>query len=361
MGFTKGTGFMMKNNIVIKIALCFLLLAAVSLAGVTYQLLLLKQKQSATVERYLLQSAHLISSEINHWVDKNLQHSIMLTKMADITSMQPERQAPLLATAREVLEWMSVIFVMDVDGEAIARSDDKRFRNYSDRDYVKQVQSGQEIGQQIFIGKAKPIPLQCFAFPIKNPQLVGILTQCSLLENIALVVNQQRTGATGIAFLVDEKNRLMAHGNARDFTAKLQDFSEHPALQEAMEPDVVHVIAAEGKDRVVVVNDVGMGWKLVVQQDYDEAYSDYLSLYVWWQYTVVAVLSLVVLLIIFLRAHIVLPLRKITASADQFSQGRFSNAIEATDRGDEIGTAAKAVERLGMSIRLALKRLKSSS
>lgn len=352
---------MVKVNIVTKIALSLLLLASVSLVGVTYQLFLVKEKQSIAVERYLLQHAELISSEINHWVDKNLQHSILLTKTTDITSMDSERQASLLVTAREILDWVSVIFVMDVNGESIARSDGKQFRNYSDRDYVKQVQSGSDVGQQIFIGKAKPIPLQCFAFPINNPQLVGILTQCSLLEDIALAVTQQRAGTTGIAFLVDDHNRLMAHGNARDFTAKLQDFSEHPALQEAMKPDVVHVIAAEGKDRVVVVRDVGMGWRLVVQQDYNEAYSHYLSFKKGWQYTVGAVLFLVVAITVFLRAHLVVPLRNITVSAEQFSQGRFTDSVSYTDRDDEIGGMANVVERLGMSIRLALKRLKSSS
>ena len=352
---------MAKMNIVTKIVLCLLLLASVSLAGVTYQLFLVKQKQSVAVERYLLQGAYLISSEINHWVDKNLQHSILLTKTTDITSMDPLRQAPLLATAREILDWVSVIFVMDVNGESIARSDDKQFRNYSDRDYVKQVQAGSDVGQQIFIGKAKPIPLQCFAFPIKNPQLVGILTQCSLLEDIALAVTQQRAGETGVAFLVDDKNRLMAHGNARDFTAKLQDFSEHPALQTLTETNVVHVIAAEGKDRVVVVSDVGMGWKLIVQQDYDEVYSHYVSLKKGWQYTVAAVLFLIVSITFFLRAHLVVPLRKIIVSAEQFSQGRFTDSVGYTDRDDEVGGMAKVVERLGMSIRMALKRLKSSS
>jgi methyl-accepting chemotaxis protein len=54
-------------------------------------------------------------------------------------------------------------------------------------------------------------------------------------------------------------------------------------------------------------------------------------------------------------------LRKIAAAADEFSQGRFSSDIEAIHRADEVGAAAKAVERLGISIRLALKRLKSYS
>ena len=86
------------------------------------------------------------------------------------------------------------------------------------------------MGQQVLIGKAKPVPLHCFAVPIKNPELVGILTQCSTLTDISDFVVGQRIGLTGIAFLVDEKNRLIAHGNVEDLTAKLQDFSDHPVI-----------------------------------------------------------------------------------------------------------------------------------
>jgi methyl-accepting chemotaxis protein len=324
-----------------------------------YQLHILEKKQPKIVENNLLKTSRFIASEVDNWMDKNLRSSKMLTKIAGVKEMDPVRQVPALVAATETLEWASIIFIADTDGNAIARSDGKKLRNYSDREYVKQILAGDSTGQQVLIGKAKPIPLQCFAVPIKNPELVGILTQCSTLTDISDFVVNQRIGLTGLAFLVDDKDRLIAHGNVQDLTAKLQDFSDHPALRTSSFNDNVRVINVDGKDRVFVVADVGLNWKLVVQQDYDEAYADYLELKTLSQYIMIIAIVLVLLISMLISANLASPIKKLTEAANNYSKGRFGEGITYTDRNDEIGELAKAVERMGVSIRLALKRLKT--
>ncbi len=333
--------------------------ASISFVGMFYQLHILEQKQPKIVENNLLKTSQLIASEVDNWMDKNLRSSKMLTKIDGVKEMDPKRQVPALVAATETLEWASIIFIANTKGDAIARSDGKKLRNYSDREYVKQILAGDQVGQQVLIGKAKPVPLQCFAVPIKDPELVGILTQCSTLTDISDFVVNQRIGLTGIAFLVDDKNRLIAHGNVQDLTAKLQDFSNHPALSSAN--NQVRVVDVDGKKRVFVVKDVGLNWKLVVQQDYEEAYSDYLELKELSQYIIIVAIVLVLLISLLISANLASPIKKLTESANNFSKGRFGESIGYTDRNDEIGELAKAIERMGVSIRLALKRLKSSS
>ncbi|PID72416.1 MAG: hypothetical protein CSB34_02365 [Desulfobulbus propionicus] len=52
------------------------------------------------------------------------------------------------------------------------------------------------------------------------------------------------------------------------------------------------------------------------------------------------------------------PLVKLTESADKISLGELNVTIDGTERNDEIGLIAKAIERLGVSISLAIKKLK---
>jgi methyl-accepting chemotaxis protein len=55
---------------------------------------------------------------------------------------------------------------------------------------------------------------------------------------------------------------------------------------------------------------------------------------------------------------IVKPVRELTTVADQFSRGRMDLTIPYIERGDEIGKLANALDRLGMSIKVAIRRLK---
>ncbi|PID74611.1 MAG: hypothetical protein CSB28_02345 [Desulfobacterales bacterium] len=52
------------------------------------------------------------------------------------------------------------------------------------------------------------------------------------------------------------------------------------------------------------------------------------------------------------------PLLKLTESADKISLGELDVKIEGTKRNDEIGLTARAIERLGVSVSLAIKKLK---
>ncbi|MBU1565183.1 MAG: cache domain-containing protein [Proteobacteria bacterium] len=55
---------------------------------------------------------------------------------------------------------------------------------------------------------------------------------------------------------------------------------------------------------------------------------------------------------------IVKPVRELTIVADQFSRGRMDLTIPYIERADEIGKLANALDRLGMSIKVAIRRLK---
>ena len=51
------------------------------------------------------------------------------------------------------------------------------------------------------------------------------------------------------------------------------------------------------------------------------------------------------------------PLLRLTTIAEDMSRGHFDHEIPGTDRGDEIGALARAVERMTRSLRLAMERI----
>jgi methyl-accepting chemotaxis protein len=342
-----------------KILLNCLLIAVIPLAGFFYQVYQNASEQQVVVDQRLLQTSNVIAGEVDNWVDKNLRSSNLLASIDAFRNMNAEAQVPLLIAAQNNLEWVSLIFVTDVNGDAVSRSDGKALRNYSDREYFQQVIAGNSIGQQVLIGKLNPVPLHCFAIPIDKVvgQMVGVITQCSTLLSISNYVTDTKIGSTGYAFLVDEKKRLIAHGESSGkLVGNLQDFSAHPALKLAGKS--VATLDYEGKDRVFVTRAVGPGWTLVVQQDYTEAYSAYLAAR--FNAAILAgVTILITLLLSFLISYnISSPVKKLTEIADAFSKGIFMDDIAGQDRKDELGDLAKAIARMSKTIQIAIGRLR---
>lgn len=350
---------MLRFKIFPKVLLNCVLIAAIPLAGFIYQIDINEQEQRQEVEQRLLQSARLIGGEVDNWVDKNIRNSRFVASLEPFKTMDAAAQVPTLKAARENLEWVSLIFVKDLNGDAVARSDGKKLRNYSDREYFKQVISGEEIGEQVLIGKAKPVPLHCFALPVKNDasSMVGVITQCSTLLAISDIVTATNIGQTGFAFLMDDQGRLIAHGEeSGQLVGQLQDFSSHPAF--SLDNEAVVTTEHDGKDRVFISRSVGPGWKLVVQQDYDEAYGSYLEAKQ--NATILAAITIAVtLLLSFLISYTIsTPVKKLTEVADAYSKGIFVENIVGTDRNDELGDLARALSRMAKTIQMAISRLR---
>jgi methyl-accepting chemotaxis protein len=81
--------------------------------------------------------------------------------------------------------------------------------------------------------------------------------------------------------------------------------------------------------------------------------------YLWRLYLVVgnAFLVIVIPLVAWLTLSIIRPLRELTAVAESYSQGQLDLKVPCAGRRDEIGSLARALGRLGLSMRSAMERL----
>lgn len=261
-------------NIFKKLFLGFVIVPIIPIITLLYFTQSAQSDREKVVQDELINSANLIGENIDNWVDRNIHISRVVSQTEDIRSMLPERQKPLLVNMKRNSEAITAVRVDDANGQAITRSDDKKLKNYADRQYFQQVKYGESIGQQVIFGKTQQKPLLCLTVPIDNSgSFVGALSQCSTLDDISKGVTNLQIGQSGFAFLVDGSDKLIAYGGTdKSLTGKLEDMSNHPALL-SKATEGTYSFQSAGKDIVAYRKPVGLGWTLVMQQDYKEAFA----------------------------------------------------------------------------------------
>lgn len=344
-----------------KILFIMLLVASIPLAVNWYTSNLNNvDRISRNVDQRLQDRADALGTFVDGWVEMNVR---MLRQNADlpaIRSLDPARQKPVLEAMASHYDWSYLAFTIDTDGMNVARSDDQALKDYRDRIYVKQVVAGRDLGQQVLIGKTSGKPSLVLSAPIRNPgqqRPTGVLALAMTLSAISERVASARIGETGFAFLIDDFGRVIAHPN-EEFTSTRQDFSRHPAYLQMSPGQQTRVSFVEDNKQVVgFVTPIQQGWSLIVQQDYDEAFGEINRSNR--QALILFVITLLLALLVawFVSRQLANPIRRLTRVADEISRGDFSTEIKDVRRSDELGELARAVERLGISVKLATERL----
>jgi len=95
----------------------------------------------------------------------------------------------------------------------------------------------------------------------------------------------------------------------------------------------------------------------VAQQDYDEAYQPLTEA----NTNALILLGITILFVLvasyLLAGALTRPIRRLTQISDGISRGNLAAAIAEVRRSDEIGSLARAIERLRASVKLAVDRL----
>lgn len=300
-----------------------------------------------------------LTTHVNDWVAMNVRALRQNASLPGMASMDGARQTPILKSMLGEYEWSYLVFTIRPDGSNAARSDGKGLLDYADRSYFKEVMAGAPLGKQVLISKTTGKPSLILAVPIYTVEktIAGVLAMGVSIADLSQYVAGVRIGRTGYAFLLDENGKVAAH-QREEFANTAADFAGHPAFSRSGTPQRKLVFVEDGRKVVAHAQRTEQGWTLIAQQDYDEAYAllaktnrDAAAL------LLVAALAAVVLAYISSQ-RLVQPLRQLTAVADEISRGRMTVAVTGTDRRDEIGALAQAIERMSVSIRMALERLR---
>lgn len=319
-----------------------------------------RQDWTTNILQNLINNTASLSRSVDEWTAMNLRVLQQNGVTPAMLSMESEQQDPVLKTMADSYEWVYLAFTVLPNGQNLGRSDGKPQTFYGDRDYFKQVLGGKALGQQVLLGKTSGKPAFILAKPItgEGAKTLGVIAIAMSLEDLSKTITKTRIGETGFAVLLDENNRLIAHGNGQ-VSSELQDLGSHPALRQRNRFDRnSFVFEEEGKKIVAYTKKTQQGWTLIVQQDYQEAYAAADEAQRNALLLLAVTLVTVVFVAYFLARRLSTPLRNLTLIADEISRGNLSAEIRETERSDEIGDLARAIERMGVSLQMAFDRLR---
>lgn len=349
-------------NIFTKILLTMLMVTLIPFGGLWY--LNYYQSKKAWDDQTTLafnKTAAGLVSHVDDWLDMNIRVLRQNASLDAVLSMDAIQQNPILKTIAKSYQWSYLAFTIRPDGQNIGRSDDKPPTQYGDREYFKKIMAGNPLSQEVLIGRTTGKPALILASPITdaNQQRRGVIAMAMHLDDVSKTITNIKIGQTGFAILLDENGKAIAHGKPNFLREALQDFSKHPALHNPEANDKFAVYEENGNRVITHAQKTNQGWTVIVQQDYDEAFA---PLYETQQNALILLgVSLVLLIVVayLFSQRLANPIRQLTVAADKLSMGELNEKIVATDRSDEIGGLARAIERMGVSLKMALERLRS--
>lgn len=317
------------------------------------------ERLSGQVDQQLGQRAEAIVSYVDAWVDMNVK---MLHQNADLdamASMDAKRQRPVLLSIAKEYKAVYLAFTIAPDGSNIGRSDQESPKNYGDRIYVQQVLRGAALGQQVVISRTNGQPALILSVPVNAEQrLAGVLAIGMTITDVSNSITNVQIGRTGHAFLLDSAGKVIAHPK-KEIAEALKDLSQHPAFLGASDMTSKRVVYTneQGQSVLGYARKTKHGWTLVVQQDVEEAYAPIAEANRQALVLLALTLLFVGLVSFFVARRLTGPIRSLTRTADELSRGNLKATIGEASRADEIGALARAIDRLGASVKVAMARL----
>lgn len=311
------------------------------------------------VDQQLGDRAEAVGSYVDAWVDMNVKMLRQNAALDDIASMDAKRQRRILLSVANEYKAVYLAFTIAPDGSNIGRSDQDTPKNYGDRLYVQQVLRGAPLGQQVVISRTNGQPALILSVPITAEQkLAGVLAIGMTINDVSSSIASVQIGRSGHAFLLDSTGKVIAHPR-KEYVESLKDLSQHPAFLGASNLTKKRIVYTDERGRSVLAyaRKTTQDWTLVVQQDTDEAYAPIAAANRNALVLLALTLVLVAVVSYLLAQRLTRPIRSLTRIADEISRGNLKASIPEAARSDEIGALARAVDRLGASVKAAMARL----
>lgn len=319
------------------------------------------KRNRADAEMLMALTAQDLSNRVENWINDNIWILRSASELPAIVSMNRQLQEKVLRDIQKKYPYMYLVFTVGLDGRNTARSDDVPLKDYSDRDYYKQIIKGKQLSWQNLIGKTSKKPALVLAVPIKNGnRLVGVMAAAMNLDEVSRFVVTWSRGETGYAYLIDEKGNVVAH-QRRAYVVKQKNMNRQPLIASykkgSWTTHSAEFTDENGHKALGHVRATNYGWALALQQDISEVYAHVKGVQIFAVILLIATIVLVSLVAFFSARAIVNPIKKLTDIAERMSLGDLNIQINVPSK-DEIGMLAQAIKRMQTSLRLAMERLR---
>ncbi len=313
-------------------------------------------------ELLMTQIAVGLGRQVDEWLDKHFRMLKTAADLDDVISMDPTRQEPVLKAIRKEFPWTYLVFTVGLDGMNVARDDGKPLKNYIDRVYYQDIAlNGKQEAWQTLFGRTSKKPSIVVSVPIKdNNELVGVMCAAMTIDNMSKLVATWKRGKTGFAFLVDETGKVVAH-QVKEYVVEQKKLDKHPLIakfRKTRKDASLQFINEKGNDSLGRVRGIKYGWAVAIQQETGEVFADLRGDQLFAMILLGLTVVLVALIAWLSARAVVRPIKKLTDAAERMSLGDMDVKIDIQSK-DEVGLLAQAINRMQLSLRLAMKRLRT--
>lgn len=356
---------MKKVKLGTKITILFIVIVMLS---VGFSGILSAVSQENIIENQLDYSTQQYASSLAQNIDSFLQSKGQLLEalagISDVQDLNTEKQRDILKAANTVYTEFAVMFITDLNGLQISKSDDSETSDLSDRDYFKQVISEQKtVFSDVLISKSTGKPSVVLATPIKDDtgKLVAVLGATLDLSKLEEYRAGITIGETGYAFITDAKGVVLAHAD-QSLVDEEKNVSDMEITQKALSGAIGTMAYTYNNEEIfgAYTSVPSTGWAIVVRQSYSEAYAEVFN--VIFDVIIVAAIILIIatiISIIFSRI-ITRPLLELNKSAKDLAEGKLGKSIKVKST-DEIGQLAHSFEYMRNSLKELVEQISTSS
>ncbi len=289
----------------------------------------------------MTQTTHSLLNHMDEWLDKNVR---ALKTASRLSAMDPSGQTKILQSIREEYPWIYLVFTLDDQGMNLARSDNDTLKDYSDRRYFSDLKQGKSLAWQTLLGKTSKQPALVLAVPIlQGEKFVGVLAAAMTIDAISNSVATWENGKSGFAFLLDEKNKILAHPEKKYVQAE-KNLGSHPIIRLSQNGNPgFHKFTDENQiQKIGVIEKNSLGWRLVLEQEKNEVYQA-LFKFQKFMFLVFASVVLMIFIIAWLFAKFsISPILKMTHAAQE-RQKDLEIRLQKVRKMEAIGTFAGGI------------------
>lgn len=153
-----------------------------------------------------------LKTNVQTWLNFNIQYIQELASLPEIVSMDPKLQEPVLRAKARSFPQFFLVHTTDLTGMNVARNDGGALQNYIDRQWFQGARKGQPT-IEVLVSRTTGRPAMNMAVPIRDVagDIIGVASIVSELDDISAQIAVNKVGKTGVTYIVDSANRMVAH------------------------------------------------------------------------------------------------------------------------------------------------------
>jgi PAS domain S-box-containing protein len=338
-----------------------LLLVSGTLTYLSFQ----AQMQQLEVAQQELSQA--TAAKINAYLD-NLQRKLSyLARVQGLTDLSPEIQQRFLAALTRHHNAYETVAILDSQGKvvsAVSPYGQANLNNITQTTWILYAfKYKEDFVSPVEIDPVTKLPMVTLAVPIRNikDEVNGVLIARINLKFLRFFIYQTHVGKTGYAYVIDNRNYLIATQEEFLEPLRFRDLSEQLFIVQLKQLNTENFLAKyHGLKGVEVIGAIApitsLRWQVVVELPVAEAYAPIRQMLLFMGASISIATVVAVGVGICFQRQIVLPLQQLTAAAAKISTGDLNTQIKVIRR-NEMGVLATTFNQMTLQLRELIQDL----